>query len=121
MPKGYLAIVLHAHLPFVRHPEYTSFLEERWLFEAITETYLPLLKMLAGLVREQIPCRLTVSLSPPLLAMMRDPLLQDRYRQHLKRSLSCAQKSWSAPGMNRTCTILRACTMVCFRRPATCL
>ena len=41
--QGYLAIVLHAHLPFVRHPEYEDFLEEDWLFEAISETYLPLL------------------------------------------------------------------------------
>lgn len=92
MPKGYLAIVLHAHLPFVRHPEYNSFLEERWLFEAITETYLPLLKMLTGLVREQIPCRITVSFSPPLLAMMQDRLLQDRYRQHLDKVIELCRK-----------------------------
>jgi hypothetical protein len=31
MRKGYLALVLHAHLPFVRHPEYPEFLEEDWL------------------------------------------------------------------------------------------
>jgi 1,4-alpha-glucan branching enzyme len=43
--KGYLAIVLHAHLPFVRHPEYEEFLEEDWLFEAITETYIPLIQI----------------------------------------------------------------------------
>ena len=35
--QGYLSIVLHAHLPFVRHPEHEKFLEESWLFEAITE------------------------------------------------------------------------------------
>ena len=40
---GLLALVLHAHLPWVRHPEYAMFLEETWLFEAITEAYLPLL------------------------------------------------------------------------------
>ena len=38
--QGYLSIVLHAHLPFVRHPEHEKFLEESWLFEAITETFL---------------------------------------------------------------------------------
>ncbi len=42
MAKGYFALLLHAHLPFVRHPEYPDFLEEDWLFEAITETYIPL-------------------------------------------------------------------------------
>ena len=38
--QGCLALVLHAHLPFVRHPEHDVFLEENWLYEAITETYL---------------------------------------------------------------------------------
>ena len=46
--NGYLALVLHAHLPFVRHPEHDPFLEEDWLYEAITETYLPLLAMLGA-------------------------------------------------------------------------
>ena len=41
MKKPCLALVLNAHLPFVRKPEFESFFEERWLFEAITETYLP--------------------------------------------------------------------------------
>jgi 1,4-alpha-glucan branching enzyme len=43
MSQGSLALVLHAHLPFVRHPEHEDFLEEDWLYEAISETYLPLL------------------------------------------------------------------------------
>lgn len=47
---GYLSIVLHAHLPYVRHPEYEEFLEEDWLFEAITETYIPLLRMYENLL-----------------------------------------------------------------------
>src|SRR5512133_1435547 len=45
--KGYLSLVLHAHLPFVRHPEHEDFLEEDWLYEAISETYLPLLRLFA--------------------------------------------------------------------------
>ena len=43
--SGFLSIVLHAHLPYVRHPEYEEFLEEDWLYEAITETYIPILKL----------------------------------------------------------------------------
>ena len=45
MTIGYLALVLHAHLPFVRHPESDYVLEEEWLFEAIAETYIPLLQV----------------------------------------------------------------------------
>jgi hypothetical protein len=39
MTQGYLTLVLHAHLPYVRHPEHARFLEEDWFFEAMTETY----------------------------------------------------------------------------------
>ena len=49
-PHGYLAMLLHAHLPYVRHPEHPEFLEEDWLFEAITETYLPLIAMMQRIV-----------------------------------------------------------------------
>ena len=46
MTQGYLALVLHAHLPYVRHPEHAQFLEEDWFFEAMTETYIPLVHRL---------------------------------------------------------------------------
>jgi 1,4-alpha-glucan branching enzyme len=49
MTRGYLALVLHAHLPYVRHPEHASFLEEQWFFEAMTETYIPLVHVFEDL------------------------------------------------------------------------
>ena len=52
--QGYVSIVLHAHLPFVRHPEYPEFLEEDWLYEAISETYLPLLRVFDGLADDGV-------------------------------------------------------------------
>ena len=63
---GYLALVLHAHLPFVRHPEHERFLEETWLFEAITEAYLPLLQALNCWQRDGVNARLTLTLTPTL-------------------------------------------------------
>ncbi len=87
-PKGYFALVLHAHLPFVRHPEYERFLEEDWFFEALTETYLPLLDVFEGLVRDGVHFRTTLSLTPPLLSMMTDPLLQQRYLNYLDERLA---------------------------------
>ncbi len=92
MPQGYLAFVLHAHLPYVRHPEYEEFLEEDWFYQAITETYIPLIHMFEGLMRDQVPFRLTMSLTPTLLSMMEDSLLQSRYIRHLDRSLELAEK-----------------------------
>src|SRR3954468_13959537 len=83
--RGYLSIVLHAHLPFVRHPEHRYFLEENWLYEAITATYLPLLEVWRGLARDQIPFRITMSMSPPLVSMLRDDLLKVRYGAYFDR------------------------------------
>src|ERR1700733_3004036 len=91
MPRGYLLLVLHAHLPYVRHPEYDRFLEERWLFEAVTETYIPLIKFFDRLRSENTPFRLTLSISPPLANMLEDPLLCDRCVRHLDQSIRLAQ------------------------------
>ncbi|NJK30809.1 MAG: DUF1957 domain-containing protein, partial [Acaryochloris sp. SU_5_25] len=85
MTLGYLALVLHAHLPFVRHPESDFVLEEEWLFEAITETYIPLLQVFEGLKRDGIDFKMTMSMTPPLVSMLQDPLLQDRYDEHLAK------------------------------------
>src|SRR5437764_1321753 len=92
MARGSLALGLHAHLPFVRHPEHEDFLEERWFYEAVTETYVPLLEMLEGLDRDRVPCRLTISLSPTLLGMLADRLLRARYLRHLDRLVELAEK-----------------------------
>src|SRR5665213_595280 len=88
---GYFALMLHAHLPFVRHPEHEKFLEESWLFEAITETYIPLLQVMGGWIGAGMETRMTMSISPTLCAMLRDPLLQERYERHLNGLIELAE------------------------------
>ena len=100
--SGYLALILHAHLPFVRHPEHERFLEENWLFEAITETYLPLLQLLERWQRDGLNPRLTLTLTPTLCSMLLDPLLQARYERHLNELIELAAKEihrtqWEKP------------------------
>src|SRR5688572_2882127 len=90
--QGYLSLVLHAHLPFVRHPEHERFLEENWLYEAITETYLPLIQIMDGWLRDGMDTRLTITLSPTLCSMLLDPLLQERYLRHLNGLIELADK-----------------------------
>lgn len=92
MSLGSVALVLHAHLPFVRHPEYEYVLEEEWLFEAITETYIPLLTVFEGLKQDGVEFKLTMSLTPPLVSMLRDPLLQERYDRHLSKLEELARR-----------------------------
>lgn len=70
-------------MPYVRHPEYPRFLEEDWLFEAIGETYLPLLRMLRKLRDEKIPYHITISFSPTVCSMLSDPILQGRFTDYL--------------------------------------
>lgn len=89
---GSLALVLHAHLPFVRHPEHEDFLEEDWLYEAISETYLPLLDVFDRLADEGVPFRLTMSLTPTLLAMLGDELLMRRYARRLDLQCELADR-----------------------------
>src|SRR5918996_2308659 len=92
MPSGQLALILHAHLPFVRHPEHEHFLEEDWLFEAITETYIPLLQMMQRLVNDGVPFRITMSITPTLCAMLQDELLRERYVRHLDLLIDLAKR-----------------------------
>jgi 1,4-alpha-glucan branching enzyme len=100
--QGYLSLILHAHLPFVRHPEHEKFLEETWLFEAITETYVPLLQMMERWERDGMETRLTLTLTPTLCAMLLDPLLRTRYVRHLDELIELAEKElhrthWDKP------------------------
>ena len=92
MPTGYWCPVLHAHLPYVRHPEYPEFLEEDWFFEALTETYVPLVRVLDGFLRDGVDYRLTMTLSPPLLSMMQDDLLVGRYHRYLDRLVDLSHR-----------------------------
>lgn len=105
MQQGLLSIILHAHLPYVRHPEHPRFFEENWLFEAMTECYIPLIGMLDRLEADRVDYRLTLSLSPPLISMLRDELLQERYLAHLCQLIELSEKeivrTRGMPGFNK--------------------
>ncbi len=112
MPVGYWCPVLHAHLPYVRHPEYPDFLEEDWFFEALSETYVPLIRVLDGLLADGVEYRLTMTLSPPLLSMMSDDLLVERYLRKLDLMVDLAERemervSREAPGFLPVTTFYR--------------
>lgn len=85
-------LVLHHHLPYVRHPEYDDFMEERWLFEAISETYIPLIKMFERLDEDKVYFRMAMSFTPPLMSMLDDELLQNRYIRYLKNTIELCSK-----------------------------
>jgi len=92
MYKGYWIPVLHSHLPFVKHPEHDYFLEEHWLFEAISETYIPLLMRFKQLEDEGVAFSLTTSVTPPLAEMLDDNHLMEKYSLHLDKMLELCRK-----------------------------
>lgn len=83
MKKNHVHFILQAHLPFVRHLDYTKFLEEDWLFESLAESYLPLLRAFRRLRADGVPFKITVSLSPTLCAMFDDEPLRQRFLSYL--------------------------------------
>ena len=90
--KGYVSFILHAHLPYIHHPESEDYLEEEWLFEAISETYIPLLLNFQKLVEEKVDFRITMTMTPPLLNMLDNALLQERYIKYLKKHIELCEK-----------------------------
>ncbi len=89
---GFVSLVLHCHLPFVRHPEHEYFLEENWYYEAVFETYLPLLEVFEKLELKKTPFSITLSVSPTLLSMCLDPLLQKRAVRHADQLLALLKR-----------------------------
>ncbi len=68
-PRGSFCLVLHTHLPFViGHGAWPH--GETWLHEAAAECYLPLLRVLDGLVADGISPRTTIGITPILAEML---------------------------------------------------
>src|SRR5579863_317391 len=119
MEQGYLSLVLHCHLPFIRHPEHIEFLEEDWLFEAITETYIPLIQLFERLITDRVPFRITLSVTPTLAAMLVDPLLQERYLRHIHLLIELSEKeirrTEHEPAFNRLARMYHSHFLECRR------
>ena len=90
--KGYVSFILHAHLPYIHHPESKDYLEEEWLLEAISETYIPLLLNFQKLEEEKVDFRITMTLTPTLLNMLDNKLLQERYIEYLEKHIELCEK-----------------------------
>jgi predicted glycosyl hydrolase (DUF1957 family) len=96
---GKLILHLHAHLPFIeRRINYgtTGYWEpagypEEWYHEALRETYIPLVIMMDRLLEEGVDFKLSLDLSPPLIAMMQSPLLQEEFFQYIEGMVSLAR------------------------------
>ncbi len=81
--NGCFSLVLHTHLPYVRKNGVWP-VGEDWLFQAMSETYLPLLGTLAQLEDEGLSSCAGITLTPVLCEQLADPYIKDRFVAYLK-------------------------------------
>jgi len=74
-----IALVLHAHLPFVRHPE-SDYVEEE-LYKRLPKHIFPYCE---SSKQDGIDFKITMSMTPPLCQCCAT-LLQERYDDHLAK------------------------------------
>jgi 1,4-alpha-glucan branching enzyme len=82
-----ISLTLSLHAPFVRNPDAEQALEERWFFESISETCLPLLEVFERLDLEHIPFKIALSLSPTLCHMLRDEYLLESFLKYTDKQI----------------------------------
>ncbi|HHY46822.1 MAG TPA: hypothetical protein GX506_05920, partial [Firmicutes bacterium] len=83
---GSLVFVLNGHIPYCKKSGVWPFGEE-WVFEAIADTYIPLLDVITGLEEKGIAANLTISISPVLLEQLRDSYMISRFEEYLREKI----------------------------------
>lgn len=92
-PLGGILWVLHAHLPYVPADHETA----DWFFEALWETYVPLVRALEDLDEEEVPFFLCLSLSPPLVSMLESPSHRRKALEYAERRVRWLEKKKTLP------------------------
>lgn len=91
-PVGYVALVLHTHLPFVlghgRWPHGSD-----WLAEVTTGSYLPLLEILASLSDAGLPPQITIDVSPVLAEQLAAPVFKKEIEEFLRARITSAREN----------------------------
>lgn len=83
-------IILHAHMPFITDYSESQY-EQRWLYEALSESYIPMLWKLNDLKRPAV----TISFSPTLMEMMADKIIQANYLGYLHKTIALIHAEYS--------------------------
>lgn len=87
---GVFALMLHAHIPYCRKSG-TWPAGEEWLFEAMIETYIPLLKSLRALHFEGIRPGMMIGLVPVLMEQLADEYMKDRFCEYMEDKIRRAR------------------------------
>ncbi|MHA1733465.1 MAG: 1,4-alpha-glucan branching protein domain-containing protein [Promethearchaeota archaeon] len=88
--NGVFALMLHGHIPYCKKSGVWPAGEE-WLFEAMNETYLPLLMVLRRFQRENIRPRLMVGVVPILAEHLADDYMNQRFCEYMETKIRAAE------------------------------
>lgn len=91
MEYGYLAFVLHSHLPYCRKAGVWPFGEE-WVLEAASETYIPILAVLDDLRERGIQFKVTIGLTPVLMEQLADEYMLNRLAEYIQDRIVRAEE-----------------------------
>jgi len=97
---GRFVLVLHTHLPWLKHAGTWPFGEE-WLFQAWGESYLPILHALETQHHKGHNSLLTLGLTPLITAQMADPGLLERFETWLQNGMLRCETLMANAGRER--------------------
>ena len=80
MSLGYFGLVLHGHMPYVKKSGVWPHGEET-LFEALYETYIPMLNVLSSLKENGIKTAITINITPILAEQLADDYMKQRFTE----------------------------------------
>ena len=92
MSFGYFGLVLHGHIPWCKKSG-TWPAGEEWLFEAMLETYIPLLNLLRDLKEKKVKTALTINITPILAEQLADDYMKQRFTEYMDSLISRDRKS----------------------------
>jgi 1,4-alpha-glucan branching enzyme len=89
--NGTFSLMLHAHIPYCRKSGVWPAGEE-WLFEAMNETYIPLLSILRRFQMKNIKPRIMIGIVPILAEQLADPYMIDKFCVYMEDKIKRAEK-----------------------------
>ncbi|MGV9204252.1 MAG: glycoside hydrolase family 57 protein [Promethearchaeia archaeon] len=87
---GYFGLVLHGHIPWSKRSG-TWPAGEEWVFEAMHETYIPMLNTLRELKEEGINTAITINITPILAEQLADEYMKHRFEEYMNDLIRRAQ------------------------------
>ena len=98
---GYITFVLHTHIPYVRKHGKWPFGEE-WVYEAISETYLPLLMEFERLRDSGVKFGMVINITPVLAEQLADDYMKRGFEEYMERKLKAMEEDLKSKKYDET-------------------